>query len=100
MPQLALPIRIDLVLADYVKKSTGIQAAAIAPGSIHVHTFPKELKTDWDPAKTLVIYPSEDAVTLDAIDPQELAGMERFVLLDSRWNNTTRVRQAGGQLID
>lgn len=85
-------MRIDLVLADYRKKSTGVQAATLAPGSIGIHAFPKEIPLDWDPRRSLVVFPSEDAVTLDEIDPQELAGVERFVLLDSRWNNTTRVR--------
>ena len=62
---------------------------------MHIHTFPNEIPEDWDPEKSLVIFPSEDAVTLDALDPQELAGIKRFVLLDSRWNNTTRVRWDG-----
>ena len=92
VPQLAFPVRIDLVLADYRKKSTGVQAAALAPGSVHIHTFPKEIPDDWDPQRSLVVFPSENAVTLEEIDPQELAGVERFVILDSRWNNTTRVR--------
>lgn len=92
VPQLSFPVQIDLVLADYRKKSTGVQAATLAPGSIGIHAFPKEIPLDWDPRRSLVVFPSSDAVTLDEIDQQELLAVERFVLLDSRWNNTTRVR--------
>ncbi len=74
------------------KPSPGIQAAAIAPGSVAVHTFPDKIPDHWDPQRTLVVYPAADAVTLDTLAPEDLAGVERCVLLDSRWNNTTRVR--------
>lgn len=63
----------------------------MATTSIHIHSFPKELHDGWDPQRTLVLYPADDAVTLDELDPQDLAGVERLVLIDSRWNNTTRV---------
>lgn len=63
----------------------------MAKTSIHIHSFPKELSDEWDPQRTLVLYPADDAVTLDALDPQDLAGVERLVLIDSRWNNTARV---------
>jgi len=72
--------------------SPGIQAASIAPGSVAVHTFPDKIPDHWDPQRTLVVYPAADAVTLDTLAPEDLAGVERCVLLDSRWNNTTRVR--------
>jgi hypothetical protein len=51
---------------------------------------------NWDVEKTLVLFPSKDAVTLDELSQADLASIERVVLLDSRWNNTTKVLEHPG----
>lgn len=100
-PRLRLPVQVDIVLADNRKKSTAIQVGVVASSSVRVwDSWTGGLEAleaeKWDVEKTLVLFPSEDAVTLDELSPADLAAIERVVLLDSRWNNTTKVLEHPG----
>ena len=101
VPRLRLPLHVDLVMADNRKKSTAIQVGVVAAESVRVWDWwAGDLeamgKEAWDVDRTLVLFPSQGATTLDALSPADLAGLERVVLLDSRWNNTTKVLEHPG----
>lgn len=101
VPRLRLPVHVDILMADNRKKSTAIQVGVVAASSVRVwDSWAGDLDAleaaKWNVDKTLVLFPSEDAVTLDELSPAELAAVERVVLLDSRWNNTTRVLEHPG----
>ncbi|KAM3577829.1 hypothetical protein VYU27_000372 [Nannochloropsis oceanica] len=100
-PRLRLPVNVDIVLADNRKKSTAIQVGVVASSSIRVwDSWTGGLEAlereNWDVEKTLVLFPSKDAITLDELPVADLASIERVVVLDSRWNNTTKVLEHPG----
>jgi len=94
-------VNVDIVLADNRKKSTAIQVGVVASSSIRVwDSWTGGLEAlereNWDVEKTLVLFPSKDAITLDELPVADLASIERVVVLDSRWNNTTKVLEHPG----
>jgi hypothetical protein len=96
VPRLCLPLEVNIIIADNRKKSTAIQVGVLATESVRVwDTWTgglEELAAEpWEVDETLVLFPSQDAVTLNDMSLEELAVIKRVVVLDSRWNNTTTV---------
>jgi len=112
-----LPLRVEVVLRDDPTKATGVHAAVLAPGSVRVRRFPGDLdrllkssgghgsrhheRSSCDaststasgdggfPAgSTVVLFPSECAVSAAALPLAELAALRTVVVVDSKWQKT------------
>eukprot|EP00457_Paulinella_chromatophora_P004987 gb/GEZN01005000.1/.p1 GENE.gb/GEZN01005000.1/~~gb/GEZN01005000.1/.p1 ORF type:complete len:579 (-),score=86.13 gb/GEZN01005000.1/:102-1838(-) len=89
LPPLTLPVAFDIILhpQENRKKSTALQAAVLCPTQITVREYPEV--PYYDPSRTLLLYPSEEAVFLDELDTaiprKELKHIECIVVIEATW---------------
>jgi hypothetical protein len=70
-----------------------VHSGVIAPDSVSILEFPAAVeRRGWEEGKAVVLFPSAEAVSLYDMPPSELEAIETLVLIDSRWNNTGKVR--------
>ncbi|GFR85617.1 DTW domain-containing protein 1 [Elysia marginata] len=65
IPKIQLPVTVDIIKHpnEIDGKSTSCHAAVLAPNDVRVFTYP--CIPDYDPQKTVLVFPSEDSVSLD-----------------------------------
>jgi DTW domain-containing protein YfiP len=90
LKQIRLKIKVEVVLCDNIKKATGLHAKLVAPDDVTITqvadvTGLSALK--FDPADTLLVFPSDDAVPCQEIMPG-LSAFKRLVLVDTSWQKT------------
>lgn len=88
VPQVELPIQVDIIFQDAIKKSTAIHAKLLAPKQVAIHTYPNEIPA-FNPNDTVIVYPSEDATVLAEL-PQ-LDQIKHLVLIDSPWQKSRAI---------
>ena len=76
------PIRVAVLMhrEEQRSKNTGVHLALLAPSQVSIHQL--EECPAFDPAKTAVLFPCEEAVFADEVDPSTI---EQVVVIDSRW---------------
>lgn len=84
VPRLKLPLQISIIFFDKIKKSTGVHARILAPESVELMQYPRQLPSLL-PESTVVAFPAEDASTFEAMSLSELNSIERLVLIDTPW---------------
>ncbi|KDO34297.1 hypothetical protein SPRG_19115 [Saprolegnia parasitica CBS 223.65] len=85
VPRIKLPVTIDVIFHDKIKKSTAPQGKVVAPEDIHIIPFPYKdgASPVYDPAKAVVVYPSNDAFVLDELE--DLDQLETLIFIDCPW---------------
>lgn len=85
-PPLALPLNVYVVLhPDELRgKSTSLAASTISP-DMHIVEYP-QVPEHLEPAKTLVLYPSAESVSLNEIE--SLESYDNVVFVDSTWQQS------------
>jgi hypothetical protein len=72
---------------ENVKKSTSIHACILSPSHCRFLEHPHEIPSHYDPATTILLYPTADAVYLD--DPRiDLRGIERVIVIEATWSKS------------
>eukprot|EP00128_Syssomonas_multiformis_P013923 Colp12_sorted_trinity150504_noHs@12529 len=91
VPNMKLPLKCDIIKhrGEKSSKSTAIHARVLAPNDVTIYDYPGDIPEYPDDGKTVLLFPSKDAVDLSEIDPRTV---ERVVFIDSTW------QQAGGVL--
>lgn len=88
VPQFRLPFKLFVALDDNIKKSSSIHAKVLAPADTEICQFPDEIP-NFDPATTVVLFPSEGAKILSEFE--HLEAIRNVVVIDSTWQKTGRV---------
>ncbi|OQR85352.1 hypothetical protein ACHHYP_11913 [Achlya hypogyna] len=85
VPRIRLPVKVDILFHDKIKKSTAPQGKVVAPDDIEIIQFPyAEGKAPaYDAAKAVVVYPSNDALVLD--DLEDIDQIETLIFIDCPW---------------
>lgn len=67
IPKVQLPVSVDIIKHpnETDGKSTSCHAAVLAPDDVRVFTYP--CIPDYDPQRTVLVFPSEDAVSLESL---------------------------------
>lgn len=87
-PRIELPFELYVVSQEQATKATGTHAAVLCPGCVHMHRL-DELPA-LDPATTVVLFPSDDAVTPDQLELQQ---MQHVVAIDAKWKKATDLNE-------
>lgn len=78
-------------VGENVKKSTSIHCCILSPSSCRFLEFPADLPP-YDPASTILLYPTSDALYLD--DPRlDLSRVRTMVVIESTWVKSDIVSQ-------
>ncbi|XP_074656503.1 tRNA-uridine aminocarboxypropyltransferase 1-like [Tubulanus polymorphus] len=90
IPRVKLPIKIDIIKhpKEVEGKSTAIHAAVLAPDDVNMYTYPSIPDYDFD--KVVVIFPSEDAETLEQIVERLEQRSERQVPVEPEDEKTNK----------
>jgi DTW domain-containing protein YfiP len=95
LPQVKLPIKLDIVrhVKESRTKSTALHAKLLGePGMVRVVETPDvDSLGAFDPATTLLLYPTKDSVTLEDMTEAELRRIDRVVVVDSTWHQAASV---------
>ncbi|KAK9728471.1 hypothetical protein K7432_001015 [Basidiobolus ranarum] len=85
IPSLKLPVKLDILKHEKESdsKSTAIHAKILAPEDAEIILFPSQTPQYENPERTLLLYPSEDALTLNEIDP---TSFDRILVVDGTWS--------------
>ena len=90
IPPVRLPMHVDIIhhVGENVKKSTSIHGCILAPDFCRFLEFPADLPPGgYDPASTVLLYPTPDAVFLD--DPRvDLLSVKRVLVIESTWSKS------------
>lgn len=91
VPRLRLPLKVSVLLRDGRQRSTSLHAKVLAPDDVTLHDLFDDADhvPHFDPKRTVVAFPSEDACTWS-----ELEGLEdvrEVVLLCSPWQQAHRL---------
>jgi hypothetical protein len=94
IPPLSLPVQVDIIhhVGENVKKSTSIHACILAPDHARFLEHPAELPAEgYDPATTLLLYPTADAVHLDDVRCIDARAVRRVLVIESTWGKSDAV---------
>ena len=83
IPTITLPLPMDILFRDELKKSTAVQAAILAPNHINLIPYPGPLPEYYNIEDTVIIYPSNDSVSL--FELPNLEKIKRVVFIDTPW---------------
>ena len=72
--------------SEKVSKSTGVHAAVMCSNAT-MHVFPEF--PDFDSEDTLLLFPTDDSVTVDEIE--DLSKYKRLVVVESQWQKTRQM---------
>eukprot|EP00771_Trimastix_marina_P001743 gnl/Trimastix_PCT/2837.p1 GENE.gnl/Trimastix_PCT/2837~~gnl/Trimastix_PCT/2837.p1 ORF type:complete len:259 (+),score=14.76 gnl/Trimastix_PCT/2837:59-835(+) len=88
-PSIDLPIHVSIAHHPQEKKekSTALHACVLCPEKVQLCEWPDGIPP-FDPNETVLLFPSEDACTLDQLD---LSRIRRLVVVDSTWAKTFAV---------
>ena len=86
-PLLTLPLSVHVVLHsnEHRSKATTLPASIVSP-QVSIHEYPNV--PELDPATTVVLYPSEHAVSLSALD---ISTVKQVVFIDSTWQQSKAI---------
>ena len=74
-------------------KSTGVHGSILSPSDVNIIRFPSEDLLDWDPATTVVLFPSKDAKLLSEIEQVE--SIKKLVVIDCKWHQVNQYLRVG-----
>ncbi|ORY06582.1 DTW-domain-containing protein [Basidiobolus meristosporus CBS 931.73] len=85
IPSLKLPVKLDILKHEKERdsKSTAIHARILAPEDTRIILYPSQIPQYDNPERVLLLYPSEDALTLNEIDSESF---DRILVVDGTWN--------------
>ncbi|KAF8975259.1 DTW domain-containing protein 1 [Entomortierella lignicola] len=97
VPQLKLPIRIDVIKHENERdgKSTALHAKILAPDHVDVYgwkSMPKYENVD----RLLLLFPSPGAKTLSEIDPESF---DKLVVIDGTWEQANKMSKSDSPLL-
>ena len=89
-PHIELPIICDVIhyATEAQSKSTAVHAKVVAFESVRVHPFPSDTLHEWDPEDTVVLFPSDDAVSVKDLDFNKV---KHVVFVESQWHTAKRI---------
>lgn len=81
-PSLQLPFQLHIVThaAERLTKATGVHAAVLCRGQVHLQSL--EELPQLDPTRSVVMFPSDDALLPDQLSVEELG---HVIIIDSKW---------------
>ncbi|KJE97249.1 hypothetical protein CAOG_07688 [Capsaspora owczarzaki ATCC 30864] len=87
LPNVELPLRLDIIKhkGEANSKSTAIHAAIIAPHQTAIYEHPA-VPEDIDPTRTVLVFPSKDALTFEDLPDDFVEKGGRVMFIDSTWN--------------
>ncbi|RHY84927.1 hypothetical protein DYB26_006501 [Aphanomyces astaci] len=70
VPRVRLPLRVDILFQDKIKKSTAPHGKVVAPDDISIipYPFPSQNPPQYDVKEAVVVYPSINAVVIDELE--------------------------------
>ena len=89
MPNMQLPVKVTVIRHPKEKrsKSSIIPASVLAPKDVEiVHTI--DVPEHLSETNTVLMFPSDEATEITDMTKEELAKIERVVLIDSTWSQT------------
>jgi len=89
-----LPVQVDIIhhVGENVKKSTSIHACILSPEHARFLEHPRDLPAEgYDPASTLLLYPTADAVHLDDARCIDARAVRRVIVIESTWGKSDAV---------
>jgi hypothetical protein len=89
LPTVTLPVCFDLVHhpQENIKKSTGTHAPVLAPSFCRLLQFPDNVPA-YDPARVVILYPTDDAVFLH--DPVlDVTQITKIIVIEATWQKVT-----------
>ncbi|KAG0317044.1 hypothetical protein BG000_004656, partial [Podila horticola] len=92
VPQLKLPIRLDIIRHEQERdgKSTALHAAVLAPRDVTVYEWTQMPQYE-DVDRLLLLFPSEGAKQLSEIDP---ASFDKLVVIDGTWDQAKKMSKS------
>ncbi|XP_014245995.1 DTW domain-containing protein 1 [Cimex lectularius] len=86
VPKIKLPLKVDVIkhCKEIDGKSTAIHAAVICPEDVTIYTYPAI--PNYDPEKTLLVFPGKEAKSLDHWMSRTEVTFEKVIFIDSTWN--------------
>ncbi|KAJ9534067.1 hypothetical protein QJQ45_002068 [Haematococcus lacustris] len=89
-PRLRLPVKFSIIThtGEQASKNTGVHAAIIAPEDVTLHDL--DHCPSFDPAMAVVLFPSDDALEVQALQPRSL---QRVFIIDSKWKKAKELNQ-------
>lgn len=90
---MTLPIICDVIhyATEAQSKSTAVHAKVVAYESVRVHPFPSPALHEWDPEDTVVLFPSDDAISVKDLD---FSKIKHVVFVESQWHTAKRILKA------
>jgi hypothetical protein len=79
-----LPFKVSVVthVAEGLSKATGVQLKVLCPDQVDLHIIEQEPQGGFDPARSLVLFPSDEAIEPQDIEP---GSIDRVFVIDSKW---------------
>ncbi|KAF0718534.1 Aste57867_1636 [Aphanomyces stellatus] len=91
VPHIRLPLKIDIVFQDKLKKSTAPHGKVVAPEDIQIvpYPFPESTPPHYDVKKAVVVYPSNDAAVINELE--DLESLETLIFIDCPWQKAPSI---------
>ncbi|CAK4086538.1 unnamed protein product [Aphanomyces euteiches] len=91
VPHIRLPLKVDIVFQDKIKKSTAPIGKTVAPEDIQIIPFPfmEEQAPTYDAKKAVVVYPSHDAAIISELE--DLDELETLIFIDTPWQKAPSI---------
>lgn len=101
VPMLNLPVDVTVIRhpKEKISKSSIVPAKILAPDNVEIiHTIEvpetvrrgkdDEKAEEFDPDSVVLMFPSDTAVEISTMKPEELQKIKRVILIDSTWDQT------------
>jgi DTW domain-containing protein YfiP len=89
VPNVALPVDVDIVFHDNRQKSTAIHAKILAESAVRICQYPDDVP-NYEPGTAVVLYPAADATPIAKLG-ESLKRVTRVILIDSAWKKSKSI---------
>ncbi|RHY20012.1 hypothetical protein DYB25_001865 [Aphanomyces astaci] len=91
VPRVRLPLRVDILFQDKIKKSTAPHGKVVAPDDISIipYPFPSQNPPQYDVKEAVVVYPSINAVVIDELE--DLDSVKTLIFIDCPWQKAPSI---------
>lgn len=85
-PPVQLPVRFDIIHhpQENIHKSTSVHACVLSPQKCALLKFPAAVP-EYSASDTVLLYPTDDAVFLQDLEPEFVQSIARVVVIESTW---------------
>ncbi|RHY00299.1 hypothetical protein DYB34_004665 [Aphanomyces astaci] len=91
VPRVRLPLRVDILFQDKIKKSTAPHGKVVAPDDISIipYPFPSQNPPEYDVKEAVVVYPSINAVVIDELEDPD--SVKTLIFIDCPWQKAPSI---------